>query len=742
MAQQQPAPFPDTAHFLDAANDSARSFRAVYAAYLIIASYIAVTIFSADNELLFRNGNVQIPIINTSATVKRFFIFAPVILLLLHLNVLIQAMFLSTKVHRYISALDDDRHTPAFYNKERNAPGLLFPAPLAHLLVADDRRRGTQWILRAIVFSSIVLLPPIILIYAEIHFLTYQSEPITWMHRIAIPLDIFLLWRLWPRIVAPDKGWKEYWRQSPWKHRIAKIVSAATGFFVLVIVDIPGGTMEKFIFPNALHDSRELLDRRYQLEEKILVQEEPPPEILATHLAECKSQNPDGQTDCQTEIKPGTPIWCQYAKPLPLQGRAFRYAYLYKAVLCEANLLETKLEGADLRSAKLQGADLRSTKLQGANLYKAELQGADLYKAELQGADLRWAELQGADLSWAELQGADLSWAELQGADLRSAELQGADLSVAQLQGANLRRAQLQSADLSSAQLQGADLRRAQLQSAYLHSAELQGADLYRAQLQGTDLRWTELQGADLIGAQLQGANLRRAQLQGADLRWTELQGTDLGWADLQGADLRWAYLAGSDILNANLNLADLRDVDLESKPNQEQLQKAIAIIKNIKQQKRRDQTLELVKRAEMEKATITPSSIEDAIFSEGSALYKRLQEPESRELLKTHYFTQIKEEDYNTKLAAYLIDSLSCGDEDSYVAEGIIRPRIIRERIIQAFTLGIENKKLTSIFAKKLNLDSKVPSLLCQGVEKHLERLSEEERTELREIFAESANQ
>ena len=600
MAQQQPTPFPDTAHFLEAANDTARNFRAVYVAYLVIAFYILVIISSTDDELLFRAGNVQMPIINTSVPVVWFFIVAPGILLLLHLNLLMQAVFLSTKVHRY---------TSRFAKENIHTRGLLFPAPLAHLLAAGEQRRAVQWIVRIVVFFSLVLLPPGILIYAEIHFLTYQSEPITWLHRAAILLDIILLWCLWPHIItSPDEGGKECSKRSPWKRRAATtFASVATGLIAIVIViaDIPGGTMEKFILPSALRDWREPLYRKYQLEEQILVQEEPSPEVLAAHLAACKFQNPDDRTHCQAEIKPGSPIWCQYAKPLPLQGRAFRHANLQKAVLCGVDLsvdlsdtdLSVDLSGANLSMAKLHGADLRNTRIQDINLREAELQGTDLIGAELQGANLRGAELQGADLSGAELQGADLS----------EAELQGADLSWAELQGANLR----------------------------------------RAELQGANLRWAELQGA----------NLRGAGLQGADLHGAKLQGVDLIAAKFQGADLRGAELAGSDLSNANLNLADLRDVDLERKPDQEQLQKAIAIIKSIKQQEHREQALELLKRAETEEATIAPSSIEDAIFSEGSALYRQLQESENRELLQNH-FTQTKEDDYNTKLAAYLIDS------------------------------------------------------------------------------------
>ena len=644
---QQPTPFPDTVHFLDAANVSARHFRAVYLAYLMITFYTIVIISTTSDELLFRAGNVQMPIINTNVSVEGLFTFASWILFLPHCNVLIQAMLLSTKVHRYTSALDNDRHIWNLDEEKTHARGLLFPAPLAHVLA----KGGPQQILRIFVFIIIVLLSPGILIYTEIHLLTYQSESITWRNRTVILLDILLLWCLWPRIIAPDKSWKEWWKQSPRKRWAATFISMATGFFVIVIADIPGGTMENLILPNSLYDWREHLGRRYQLESRTLVQEEPPPEILAAHLAACKSQNPDDQADCQTEIKPGSPIWCQHAKPLSLQKRAFRRADLRGTILCGVDL-SIDLSGADLSWAKLHGAYLRYTDLKGTDPSYAELQGTYLINAELQGAILRYAKLQGAILLGAELQGVDLSYAELQGADLSYAELQG--------------------------------------------------------------------------------AILRYAELQGADLSYAELQNADLSYAKLQGTDLRRAYLAGSDLSNADLNLADLRDVDLASKPDQKQLQKVIATIKSIKQQAFRDQALELAKRAEKGDITIAPSSIEDAIFSEGSALYTQLQESENRALLQTDHFTQTKEEDYDTKLAAYLIDSLSCGYKDNYVAEGIIRYRILED----------ESRKLASIFAKKLNLDSKAPSLLCQGVEKPLDRLSEYDRTELREIFAESANQ
>ena len=61
----------------ESANDSARSFRTSYTFYLVISLYILAIVAATDHELLFRNGTVDLPIINIGVSVKQFFIFAP-----------------------------------------------------------------------------------------------------------------------------------------------------------------------------------------------------------------------------------------------------------------------------------------------------------------------------------------------------------------------------------------------------------------------------------------------------------------------------------------------------------------------------------------------------------------------------------------------------------------------------------------------------------------------------------------
>jgi len=127
--------------------------------------------------------------------------------------------------------------------------------------------------------------------------------------------------------------------------------------------------------------------------------------------------------------------------------------------------------------------------LQGLFLVNANLSGAGLWKA-----DLCEAELMGARLDHVNLHKAKLHRAKLWGADLHNAELMGTDLSRANLHKANLQGAKLWEADLRSANMEAVDLR-----GANLRKANLRNTVLNRADLRGTILSMANLRGVGLL---------------------------------------------------------------------------------------------------------------------------------------------------------------------------------------------------------------------------------------------------
>ena len=568
----------------ESANDGARNFRTVYTFYLIVSLYILVVVSSTDHELLFRAGDVQMPIINAGVSVVWFFTAVPWILLILHFNLLIQAMFLSRKINRYVSALD--RHVLSVHERTV-ALDLLFPLPLAHKLSDSDRRRSTRILLDAMVLLSVAILPPFILIYTQVQFLPYQEEVYIWLHRSAVAADVGLLWCLWPRVAMPDRGWREWWRDRwgvvsakdrdgqrsfvQYSHRlpvaVALVVTVLSLIFIFVVADSPGGTMSRLIEGPDSWRNVILRDRKYDLSGDVLVEEDPPPEVLAAYYsATCQPDNTDTSSLCdESSIDTGSFFWCRRAKALDLNERHLVAANLSGAVLCGIDFENTELRGADLSDAKLDTAILS-----GADLSKAKLHDANLSNATLLGADLSNATLLGADLSNAKLYTAILSDADLTYAKLSNAKLRDANLSNATLLGADLSNAKLDMAILSDADLTYAKLSNAKLHDANLSNATLPGADLSEAKLDTSilsdaDLTYAKLRDADLWGAKLDNARLPNAILRGADLRNAILDRAILSGADLSDARLRDTGLWGAKLDNARLPNAMLRGADLRS---------------------------------------------------------------------------------------------------------------------------------------------------------------------------------
>ncbi|MBM4359037.1 MAG: DUF2169 domain-containing protein [Deltaproteobacteria bacterium] len=120
-----------------------------------------------------------------------------------------------------------------------------------------------------------------------------------------------------------------------------------------------------------------------------------------------------------------------------VMGTSFASAELSGALLCEANLRESRLVGAELGRANLERADLSGADLSDANLEAVGAVDARFVRTRLDRADVSFADLRSASLEGAHLAGADLGGASLFRADLARSErdddtnLQDANLTQA-----------------------------------------------------------------------------------------------------------------------------------------------------------------------------------------------------------------------------------------------------------------------------------------------------------------------
>jgi uncharacterized protein YjbI with pentapeptide repeats len=545
---------------LIAANDASAPARNAWLAFLALLAYLLVTLGGVTHRDLLLNSPVRLPIVDVDVPLFSFFQYAPVLLLLTQLWLLIQHVLLAAKFRSFTEVIAPFEKETGL---EHPARKLVDPYVVSQILAGPKLSRGMLLLMRLMVFVTFTLLPVITLLYFQIKFLPYHEIWVTYWHRIAVLIVLAMLFTLLPIIHMKSTSREvkigpqgEAWRASRYGILFGAVVATLIVGFSWLIATVPDERLDRltqFISPTGdKYNYEKLLNPIVRFAYEHLRQTDNRERWLLHWLTSFRVlvvEDTDlvaDEGDKKDEVS------------VVLRGRNLQFAMLSRSDLHRADLTNADLRGAQLNETRLERAKL-SSKLQDANLYGARLEGAHLQGAGLQGADLRNAHLQGADLS-DQLQDADLRGAHLEGANLQNAELRGANLGGAWLQGAHLEGARFQGAKDLRADFRGANLEGAHLEGANLQNAELRGANLGGAWLQGSKLTMARLEAANLSGAGLQGADLSGAQLQAADLRGAHLQGADLEGAWLHGADLESAEIW---LVNFPVDLAEQSPIPL-----------------------------------------------------------------------------------------------------------------------------------------------------------------------------------
>jgi uncharacterized protein YjbI with pentapeptide repeats len=468
----------------DAVVDAAGVGAGLWFSYLFVLFYFAIAVGAVTHRDLLLENSVKLPFLNVELPLKAFFILGPLVFLTVHAYVLLHFVLLAGKIGAFHAELQaqisgDDARA----RLRRQLPSNIFVQSLAG--PREVRTGIIGFLLRLIAQISLVAGPLWLLVLFQLQFLPYHNEWITLWQRVAVVIDLVLLWILWPSIARGETarlGWKDF--------KSAKVQALLLASFLPVLLVVTIAT-----FPGEW------------LEENL-----PPVRFIPTTWA---SWTPSSVQTTQTAGSG----WATLHELLVAGQPNFvtgRPESLWSNVLVLPNFqvgdrVQSDAEGKiSISSASVS---LRGRSLEGAVLVNADLRRADFTGANLAGADLRHADLRGAKFECDPIG----DWPCPQ---TRS--------DAAQLQGSRLDGAQLQGDLLGSVKLQGASFQAAQLQGASLEGAQLQGTSFDSANLRGAWLRWVEAQGTSFSGAELNGASLELSQLQGADFVLTELEGASL----------------------------------------------------------------------------------------------------------------------------------------------------------------------------------------------------------------------
>jgi len=490
---------------LGAVNDAAGAVSSRFVTFVSVGAYIAVTVAATTHEMLLRASslvtlpllNAQIPIIGAFG----FYTIAPWLIVLLHSDLLLQLSILSNELVRFDqeTAPLPDQQRGMLRQRVANFYYVLYltgqaPSRFLHLLSAF------------ITWVTTVVLPLALLLWIQIRFLPFHSHFDTWLHRAAILTDVTLILfilmpRLWPLVKAPRGG-------PAWQLLLRRAVSVP----VLILASCAGIVAVSLLvvtIPDDANGGPTWFTQNMQLRERVLTANALTPEDINA----LRDNPPEKLTEVLSKVTPFQ----------ALQGRDFRYADLFNAVLPKLDLRAVRIDGGQPSAPLPADCETRRDCVDPPECVQTGLE-----RTRLAGANFGWASMQQAMFDDAILDGADLSWAKVQYGSFARSHMNDANLSSARLASTRFDQAKLCGANLGEASMPKASLAGAWLRGANLHGADLSGANLAGADLRGADLSGTNLGGAVLRGCRLQGAVLRGARLDGAVMDGVNVDFTDL----------------------------------------------------------------------------------------------------------------------------------------------------------------------------------------------------------------------
>jgi hypothetical protein len=373
-----------------AVDDAASVGGGLWLSYLFVLFYLAIAAGAVTHADLFLENPVKLPFLNIELPLLAFFFLAPILFLFVHAYTLVHLVFLTDKAKRFDQALStqigDDSVAAANSNDPRIAaiagvrgqlPSNIF---IQFLAGPRDRRAGSfGWLLRAIAWSTLAVAPILLLLLFQLQFLPFHLSWITCTHRLALAVDLILIWWLWRKILSgrdsvalrPAAIWA--WRG------LGAALTVCAFLFSWAIATFPGeGEAGLLTAWDASGRVTSFRDRLFQSNVDAITRRR------ALFLS-------------NTLVLTGFNIYegLNIDDPDKQKGRDFvfraRGRDLRGAIFDIAVLPSVDFTGADLRSAGLFAA-----KLQGAWFDHAELQGASFEAAHrASGRVPRWRAVSG-----------------------------------------------------------------------------------------------------------------------------------------------------------------------------------------------------------------------------------------------------------------------------------------------------------------------------------------------------------
>jgi uncharacterized protein YjbI with pentapeptide repeats len=496
---------------IGAINDAASYCRTLWAAFIGYAATLFILTSGTTHEALLRRTPVKLPLFDVDSGIPLllFYVIAPLLLVLFHLNLLMKLQDLRVRVHELIVPLNyvDDDNAQFERNRLRRRLMAFDYATLNAGLVTDRRERV---LLRVVTDTTVFIVPVLLLLFVQLQFLPYHDWKISWLHRAFVVIDLTLIAyiQLWlgtkrgPAQSTPDAAPTASDQRNSGRIFSVTPRSVAMGalFAVPVLVctivlAFPGEPLDVFwkaaspspYSPLAGGDIAEKFGvrRSLYLSDRTLWAQDPPEDVVQALSEDATIIALHGEEDASPQV--ARTVQRIRNAALSLRGRNLSHANFENSSLIAVDF------SPNLNTEQMRAFQGLADAAERASSFADPNNGTDISGASFSGADLR---------------GALLPYARATAVNFRGANLQSSDLTHGQFQGSDFSTAQIQEANFTGARLQGALFRDAQLQGAVLTRTQLQGANLDHAQLREANFTGAAVTAEQLLGTQWQRATL------------------------------------------------------------------------------------------------------------------------------------------------------------------------------------------------------------------------------------------
>ncbi len=533
-----------------------------------LIAYMVISLGGITHVDLLLDNKLTLPIVGVEIPLTGFAGFAPALLLLVHVGLLIQHVLLGFKYREFNKALSNTEAKFEFQHPDRH---LVHNYMFAQLVGGPLHPPMLVLVMRASIVVTFIFAPVFVFLFFQITFLPIHNEWLTGFHRAWLLADISALAAAAPFFQFANVRWSG--KKYP-TNRIGKLwgtsLPALWGGLAVIAISfsglvatIPGEPFDNWIsgLPSPLTiergDRKILALTSFLFEGEIPEDSDRPNSWFTRNIVVV-------DTDLVSDRETG-----EGEVTLRLRHRDLRYAILDRSDLHQADLSGANMRGVSAQGVNFQGAVLQRTNLNEANLRFANFEGANLQRVELVDANLQYANLLSTNFEclgpWSgdseETQATGCS--NLSGADLRNAWLQYTNLRGANMVGVWLQNATLDFADLSCI-VEHVSSRSSTDLKEYEYCTDLSDSIWFSTNaefinLAGVDLVWSTINWSDLSFSELRqveaiGANMDGTQFVGANFFQSDFTAASLVSANLTGASLDAANFRGSNLDGAKLS--------------------------------------------------------------------------------------------------------------------------------------------------------------------------------------------